>query len=69
MKSFSVEKFSCDLHSLRGNEPQIIFARKLGINRSTLSLLENGRQRPTLDILSRVCSLSGKSVDEYFPEL
>lgn len=68
MKEFNVEKFCKDLITLRGKEAQNVFAKKLEINRSTLSLLENGKQMPTLDILSRICSLAGKNTDEYFME-
>lgn len=68
MKEFNVEKFCMDLNLLRGRETQVTFAEKLGINRSTLSLLENGKQMPTIDILTRMCSLAGKATDEYFIE-
>lgn len=68
MKEFNVEKFCGDLVSLRGKKSQTVFAKELGINRSTLSLLENGKQIPTIDILSRICNLSGKNTDEYFEE-
>ena len=66
MKEFNVKKFCEDLIALRGKESQTTFAEKLGVKRPTLSLLENGKQMPTLDILSRICSLSGKNTDEYF---
>ena len=69
MKEFNMEKFCNDLIKLRGKESQEKFAQKLNIKRPTLSLLENGKQMPTLDILSSFCSLSQKSVDEYFVEL
>lgn len=68
MKEFNAEKFCKDLIALRGKEAQNTFAQKLKINRSTLSLLENGKQMPTIDILSHICNLSGKSTDEYFVE-
>lgn len=68
MKEFNVEKFCKDLIALRGKESQDRFAQKLNIKRPTLSLLENGKQMPTIDILSRFCNLSGKSTDEYFVE-
>lgn len=68
MKEFNVGKFCTDLTALRGKEPRIAFAEKLGINRSTLSLLENGKQMPTIDILTRICNLSGKATSEYFDE-
>ena len=68
MKEFNAKKFCEDLIALRGKESQEMFVQKLNINRSTLSLLENGKQMPTIDILSRICDLSGKTVDEYFVE-
>jgi len=68
MKEFNVKKFCRDLNDLRGKETQTVFAKKLEINRSTLSLLENGKQIPTIDILSRICNLTGKNIDEYFVE-
>ncbi|MBD5096002.1 MAG: helix-turn-helix transcriptional regulator [Lachnospiraceae bacterium] len=68
MKEFNAEKFCKDLIDLRGKESQTTFAEKLNINRCTLSLLENGKQLPTIDILSRICDLSEKKTDEYFVE-
>lgn len=68
MKEFNAEKFCRDLIALRGKESQDKFAQKLDIKRPTLSLLENGKQMPTIDILSRFCSLSGNNTDEYFVE-
>lgn len=68
MKSFNAEKFCQELISLRGNESQQVFSEKLGINRSTLSLLETGKQMPSLEILDKLCSLFGKEVGDYFVE-
>lgn len=68
MKEFNAEKFCKDLIALRGKESQAEFAQKLDIKRPTLSLLENGKQMPTIDILSRFCDLSGNNTDEYFVE-
>lgn len=68
MKAFNTEKFCKDLINLRGKESQETFAQKLGIKRPTLSLLENGKQMPTIDILGCICNLSGKNTDEYFVE-
>lgn len=68
MKEFNAEKFCKDLVSLRGKESQDVFAQKLGIKRPTLSLLENGKQIPTIDLLSKICSLTETSVDDYFVE-
>ena len=68
MKEFNSEKFCKDLVSLRGKESQDVFAKKINIKRPTLSLLENGKQVPTIDLLSKICSLSGASADDYFVE-
>lgn len=68
MKEFNAEKFCKDLISLRGKETQDNFAKKLEIKRPTLSLLENGKQIPTIDLLSKICGMSGASADEYFIE-
>lgn len=68
MKEFDIKKFCSDLIALRGKEAQLTFAQKLEINRSTLSLLENGKQMPTIDILNRICNMAGRSTDEYFVE-
>ena len=69
MKEFDSKKFCEDLVNLRGKESQERFAQKLNIKRSTLSLMENGKQLPTLDFLSKICSLTGLSTDEYFIEI
>lgn len=66
MKEFNVKKFCEDLIALRGKESQTTFAKKLEIEGSKLLLLENGEQLPNLDILSRICSLSGGNTEEYF---
>ncbi|MEH2955214.1 helix-turn-helix transcriptional regulator [Candidatus Merdisoma sp. JLR.KK011] len=68
MKSFNTEKFCQDLIVLRGNETQVKFSEKLGINRSTLSLLETGKQMPTLEILDKMCGVFGRNPGEYFVE-
>lgn len=68
MKEFNVEKFCKDIIDLRGKESQSLFAEKLNIKRPTLSLLENGKQMPTIQILSKICELSGKSTEEYFED-
>jgi transcriptional regulator with XRE-family HTH domain len=68
MKEFNTKKFCNDLVSLRGRESQTNFADKMGVKRSTLSLLENGKQLPTLDILIRLCELSNRKTDDYFEE-
>lgn len=68
MKSFNMEMFCQELIFLRKGQTQQEFAQKLGINRSTLSLLETGKQIPSLDILNKICSISNKNPGDYFTE-
>ncbi|MCM1497188.1 MAG: helix-turn-helix domain-containing protein [Clostridium sp.] len=68
MKTFDTKKFCEDLMKLRGQETQKSFAEKLQINRSTLSLLETGKQLPSLDILNKVCNLGHFQPNDYFRE-
>ena len=51
MKGVDSEKFCKDLVSLRGKEPQDVFAKRLDIKRPTLSLLENGKQMHLKNII------------------
>ncbi len=66
MKAFNLEKFRKDLVGLHQDSTQAKVAQKLGINRSTLSLLETGKQIPSLEILTKVCELGNFHADEYF---
>ncbi len=68
MKTFNTTLFSDDLKQLRkkSNKSQITFSKELEINRSTLSLLENGKQLPDLEILNKICTLTSKKPSDYF---
>ena len=66
MKQFMGEKFCNNLRLLRGEQNQNDFASKLNINRSTLSLLETGKQLPSLEVLNTFCEMGGYSIDDYF---
>ena len=68
MKTFNTEKFCQELIQLRGSETQQSFSEKLGINRSTLSLLETGKQLPSLEILNRICGISDANPGDFFVE-
>lgn len=68
MKTFNNEKFCNDLLKLRENSTQVNLAERLGINRSTLSLLESGKQIPSLDIFNAVCNLGNYEPNDYFME-
>lgn len=68
MKVFDIEKFRNDLIKLRKNSTQANLAERLKVNRSTLSLLESGKQVPSLDILNKVCNLGNYEPSDYFVE-
>lgn len=68
MKKFNIEKFRDDLTKLRRNSTQADLADRLDINRSTLSLLESGKQVPSLDMLNNVCNLGNYDPSDYFVE-
>jgi transcriptional regulator with XRE-family HTH domain len=68
MKVFDIEKFRDDLIKLRKNSTQANIAERLDINRSTLSLLESGKQVPSLEILNKVCNLGNYEPSDYFVE-
>lgn len=68
MKSFNLTKFRDILIQTRGDSSQQIFAEKLGTNRSTLSLLESGKQLPSLEILTKLCSFAATTPDSFFLE-
>lgn len=68
MKEFNKSKFREDLVSLRGDETQDKFAKRLDISRTTLSFFENGKQVPSLDIFNRICNLGHFEPNDYFTE-
>lgn len=43
-------------------ETQASFAEKIGVNRSSLSLIEQGKQAPDFEVLARFIILSGKNI-------
>lgn len=68
MKSFNLKKFRDILIQTRGASTQQTFADKLGVNRSTLSLLESGKQLPSLEILNKICSFTSALPESFFSE-
>jgi len=69
MKKFNSEKFCTDLVVLRSDSTQVKLSKVLGINRSTLSLLETGKQTPSLEMLTKVCNLTGFQANDYFVDI
>jgi len=68
MKTFNLARFCADLIALRADSTQTNFSKLLETNRSTLSLLESGKQIPSLDILTKVCSLGKFKAEDYFED-
>ncbi len=68
MKIFNTERFCADISNLRKDSTQQKVAETLGVNRSTLSFLEGGKQTPSLEILNRVCELCKTTPNDYFIE-
>lgn len=68
MKNFNGKKFCDDIVKLRKHLTQQKFAEILGINRSTLSLLESGKQIPSLEILTKICTQGNFNLDDYFED-
>lgn len=64
--SFNEELFAQKLKEYRGNRSQSEVADELGINRATISLMENGKQIPTLDMLQKFCDKAHYSIDTFF---
>ncbi len=63
---FNSEKFANELKKYRGKRSQQDVSSRLGTNRTTLSLFENNKQIPSLDILQRFCELTNSNVDNFF---
>jgi transcriptional regulator with XRE-family HTH domain len=64
---FNGELFIQKLKEFKGNRSQYNVAKELGINnRSTISLLENGKQIPSLEVLQKLCEKVNLPVDTFF---
>lgn len=67
MINFNNEFFAQKLKEFKGGRSQNNVANELGINnRSTISLLENGKQIPSLEVLQRLCEKVNLTVDAFF---
>jgi transcriptional regulator with XRE-family HTH domain len=63
---FNTDLFAQRLKEYRGAKSQNEVADEFGINRATISLLENGKQMPTLEILQKFCEKIGTACDSFF---
>jgi transcriptional regulator with XRE-family HTH domain len=50
----------------RKNLTQAELARRLGVDRSTINKIENGKIRPSLALLERIAHELGVSVKDFF---
>ena len=56
------------LRELRGEEPQLQFAKKLGISKSSLNRMELGEQNVSLKTLDTLCRRLKRDVGELFAD-
>lgn len=54
------------LRQIRGDVPQLQFAKKLGISKSSLNRIESGEQNVTLETLEILCTRLKCDVTELF---
>ncbi len=45
-----------ELRRRRGDVPQIVFAKRLGISKSSYNRMERGEQNISLDTVERICA-------------
>ena len=55
------------LRDLRGEVPQYLFARRLGISKSSLNRIESGDQNVSLDTLEGLCRRLRCDIGDLFP--
>jgi transcriptional regulator with XRE-family HTH domain len=53
----------------RGNTPQRVFARKMGVAQSTIMRIENEDQNVTLQTLEQLCKAFHVDIADLFPAL
>lgn len=63
---FNNELFANDLKEFRGDKSQNEIAEILGTNRSTISLMENLKHVPSLELIRSFCEENGIGLDKYF---
>lgn len=63
---FDTELFTKMFKEYRGSRSQDYIAKELGLGRSTISLLENGKQAPTLDTLKKFCEKINEDINTFF---
>ena len=66
---FNKELFAKHLREYRGEKSQTETAEILGINRATISLLENKKVVPTLEVITGFCEKNNSNIESYFIQL
>ena len=61
-------RLSKKLRDLRGDTPQYLFARRLGLSKSSLNRMEIGYQNVSLRTLERLCTRLRCDIGDLFPE-
>ncbi len=61
------KRLSRKLLELRGETPQYLFARRLGVSKSSLNRMELGDQNVSLKTLDVLCARLKCDVTELFP--
>lgn len=59
------QKIGEKIRDLRGEEKQEVFAKMLGINRTTLSFIENGTQPASLEVLLKLVQITNFNIQEF----
>ena len=70
MKEFSMNKLSDLVCAGRKNQKmsQAELAKRVGVSRQTVNMIENGDYNPTIALCIRICRELGKTLDELFWE-
>jgi len=55
------------IRNARGDVPQRVFARKLGVAQSTIMRIENEDQNVTIDTLEQLCKAFHVDIGDLFP--
>lgn len=55
------------IRNARGDVPQRVFARKMGVAQSTIMRIENEDQNVTLDTLEQLCKAFHVDIGDLFP--
>lgn len=66
-KGFLARRLAAALASVRGDESQNKFAKRLGVSNATLNRIENQVQNVSLETLEKLCLALRCDVNDLFP--